>query len=83
MLSGYTGNFSFSSLTFIFSVMTQYIIQNDDEEYMASFSKSRIKWTTVPECAKTFDSREAANTMLRKIGFFHNVPCWLARVVRD
>ena len=83
MLSGYTGNFSFSSLTFIFSVMTQYIIQNDDEEYMASFSKSRIKWTTVPECAKTFDSREAANTMLRKISFFHNVPCWLARVVRD
>ena len=63
--------------------MTQYIIQNDNEEYMASFSKNRIKWTTAPECAKTFDSREAANTMSRKISFFHNVPCWLARVVRD
>ena len=63
--------------------MTQYIIQNDNEEYMASFSKKRISWTKVPECAKTFDSREAANTMLRKIAFFHNVPCWLARVVRD
>ena len=63
--------------------MTQYIIQNDNEEYMASFSKNRIKWTTAPECAKTFDSREAANAMLRKISFFHNVPCWLARVVRD
>ena len=73
----------FSSITFFFSVMTQYIIQNDNEEYMASFSKNRIKWTTAPECAKTFDSREAANTMLRKISFFHNVPCWLARVVRD
>ena len=63
--------------------MAQYIIQNDNEEYMAVFSKKRITWTKVPECAKTFDSRDAANTMLRKINFFHNVPCWLARVVRD
>ena len=63
--------------------MTQYIIQNDNEEYMAAFCKKRITWTKAPECAKTFDSREAANTMLRKINFFHNVPCWLARVVRD
>lgn len=63
--------------------MTQYIIQNDNEEYMAAFSKKRITWTKAPECAKIFDSREAANTMLRKIGFFHNVSCWLARVVRD
>lgn len=63
--------------------MTQYIIQNDNGEYMAAFSKKRITWTKAPECAKTFDSREAANTMLRKINFFHNVPCWLARVVRD
>ena len=47
--------------------MTQYIIQNDNEEYMAAFSKKRITWTKAPECAKTFDSREAANTMLRKI----------------
>ena len=51
--------------------MTQYIIQNDNEEYMAAFSKKRITWTKAPECAKTFDSREAANTMLRKINFFH------------
>ena len=63
--------------------MTQYIIQNDNEEYMAAFSKIRIKWTSVPECAKTFDSRDAANKMLRKIGFFHNVPCFIAKVVRD
>ena len=63
--------------------MTQYIIQNDNEEYMAVFSKKRITWTKVPECAKTFDSRDAANTLLRKISFFHNVSCWLARVVRD
>ena len=49
--------------------MTQYIIQNDNEEYMAVFSKKRITWTKVPECAKTFDSRDAANTMLRKISF--------------
>ena len=38
--------------------MTQYIIQNDNEEYMAAFSKKRITWTKAPECAKTFDSRE-------------------------
>ena len=63
--------------------MTQYIIQNDNEEYMAVFSKKRITWTKVPEFAKTFDSRDEANTMLRKISFFHNVSCWLARVVRD
>lgn len=75
--------FFFSCSTFKLSVMTQYIIQNDNEEYMAAFSKKRITWTKAPECAKTFDSREAANTILRKINFFHNVPCWLARVVRD
>ena len=34
--------------------MTQYIIQNDNEEYMAAFSKKRITWTKAPECAKTF-----------------------------
>ena len=40
--------------------MTQYIIQNEDEQYLASFSKSRISWTTLPELAKTFLSRDSS-----------------------
>ena len=64
--------------------MTQYIIQNDNEEYMAAFSKKRITWTKAPECAKTFDSREAATKTLRKVNhYYRGSDCWVARLVRD
>ena len=64
--------------------MTQYIIQNEDEQYLASFSKSRISWTTLPELAKTFLSREAATKTLRKVNhYYRSSDCWVARLVRD
>ena len=64
--------------------MTQYIIQNEDEQYLASFSRSRISWTTLPELAKTFLSREAATKTLRKVNhYYRGSDCWVARLVRD
>jgi len=64
--------------------MTQYIIQNDNEQYMVSFSKSRISWSNIPENAKTFCSREAAAATLRKVNhYYHGGTCWIARLVRD
>ena len=64
--------------------MTQYIIQNDNEQYMVSFSKSRIAWSSIPENAKTFSSREAAAATLRKVNhYYRGGACWIARLVRD
>ena len=64
--------------------MTQYIIQNSNEEYMVSFSKNRISWSSLPENAKTFASRESANAMLRKVNHYYRYgTCWIARLVRD
>lgn len=64
--------------------MTQYIIQNDNEEYLVSFSKKRISWSCIPENAKTFVSREVAAATLRKVNhYYRGGACWIARLVRD
>lgn len=64
--------------------MTQYIIQNDNEEFMAAYNRNRVSWTKSPECAKTFLTREAAKATLRKVEYLcHCGPCWVAKVVRD
>ena len=64
--------------------MTQYIIQNDNEQFVAAYSSGRISWTRVPEQAKTFDSREAASAVMRKVSNrCHSERCWIAKLVRD
>jgi len=71
----------FNVLPFTFSVMTQYIIQNDNEQYMVSFSNA---WSSIPENAKAFSSREAAAATLRKVNhYYRGGACWIARLVRD
>ena len=61
-----------------------YLFQNDNEQYMVSFSKSRIAWSSIPENAKAFSSREAAAATLRKVNhYYRGGACWIARLVRD